>query len=57
MWETWVQSLGQKDPLKKERAIHSSVLAGKYHEQRSLVGYHPRVHKEWDMTEHPHTLF
>jgi len=27
MWETWVQSLGQEDPLEKEMAIHSSILA------------------------------
>ena len=27
MWETWVQSLGQEDPLKKEMASHSSLLA------------------------------
>ena len=26
-WETWVQSLGREDPLEKEVAIHSSVLA------------------------------
>ena len=26
-WETWVQSLGQEDPLEKEMAIHSSILA------------------------------
>ena len=25
--ETWVQSLGQEDPLKKEIATHSSILA------------------------------
>ena len=25
--ETWVQSLGQKDPLEKGKAIHSSILA------------------------------
>ena len=25
--ETWVQSLGWKDPLEKERATHSSILA------------------------------
>ena len=25
--ETWVQSLGWEDPLKKERATHSSTLA------------------------------
>ena len=26
MWETWVQSLGQEDPLEKEMATHSSIL-------------------------------
>jgi len=25
--ETWVQSLGQEDPLEKEMAIHFSLLA------------------------------
>ena len=29
MQETWVQSLGQEDPLAKEMAIHSSTLAWK----------------------------
>ena len=29
MQETWVQSLGQEDPLKKEMATHSSILAWK----------------------------
>ena len=28
-WETWVQSLGQEDPLEKEMAIHSSTAARK----------------------------
>ena len=27
MWETWVQSLGQEDPLEKEMATHTSILA------------------------------
>ena len=27
MRETWVQSLGWEDPLEKERATHSSILA------------------------------
>ena len=27
MWETWVRSLGWKDPLEKEKATHSSILA------------------------------
>ena len=29
MWETWVQSLGQEDPLEKEMATHPSTLAYK----------------------------
>ena len=27
MQETWVQSLGRKDPLEKQMANHSSILA------------------------------
>ena len=27
MLETWVQSLGQEDPLEKGMATHSSILA------------------------------
>ena len=29
MWETWVQSLSQEDPLEEEIAIRSSILAWK----------------------------
>ena len=29
MWETWVRSLGQEDPLEKDMATHSSTLAWK----------------------------
>ena len=29
MWETWVRSLGREDPLEKELATHSSILAWK----------------------------
>ena len=29
MRETWVQSLGGEDPLEKEMATHSSILAGR----------------------------
>ena len=31
MWETWVQSLGQEDPLEEDMAthFHSSILAWK----------------------------
>ena len=27
IWETWVRSLGWKDPLEKGKATHSSILA------------------------------
>ena len=27
MQETWIQSLGQEDPLEKKMATHSSILA------------------------------
>ena len=40
--ETRVQFLGREDPLQKEMAIHSSILAWKKsHGQRRLVGYSP----------------
>ena len=51
MWETLVQSLGREDPLEKEVATHSSILAGKSHGQRSLAGYSSWGHKESDTTE------
>ena len=35
--ETWVQSLGQEDPLEKKMATHSNILAWKSHGQRSLL--------------------
>ena len=39
MQEREILSLGQEEPLEKEKAIHSSILARKTHGQRSLVGY------------------
>ena len=51
MQETWVLSLGQEDPLEKEMATHSSILAWEISWKRSLVGYSPWGHKELDTTE------
>ena len=51
MRETRVWSLGQEDPLEKEIATHSSILAWKIHGLRSLVGYSPWGRKESDTTE------
>ena len=42
MQETRVQSLGRKDPLQKEMAAHSSLLAWEIPWVRSLVGYSPQ---------------
>ena len=51
MQETQVQSLGQKDPLEKDTATHSSILAGESNGERSLAGYSPWDSKELDATE------
>ena len=53
--ETWVQSLGQENPLEEEMATHSItpvILPGKSCGQKSLVDYSPYGCKESDMTEH-----
>ena len=44
---TWVQSLGRKDPLAEEMTTHSSILAGEFHGQRSLEGHSHGVAKSW----------
>jgi len=36
--ETWVRSLGQEDPLEKEMATHSSVLAWRIPWKEELGG-------------------
>ena len=51
MQETQVQSLRWEDPLEKEMATHSSILAGKSHAERNLAGYSPWRCKESDTTE------
>ena len=43
----WVQSLDWEDPLEEEMETHSSILAGKSHGQRSLVGSVHGVAKSW----------
>ena len=52
MQETWVQSLGQEDPLEKGMATHAcGFLFGESHGQSSLAGYNSWDHKELDITE------
>ena len=45
------RSLGREDPLEKEIATHSSILAWRILWQRSLADYIPWGCKESDMTE------
>ena len=56
MQETWVRSLGQEDPLKKEWHPSPVLMPGKSHGQRSLVGYSPQGREESDTTERLHLL-
>ena len=51
MQETWVQSLGQEDPWRREWLPTPELLPGEFLGQRSQVGYSPWGCKEWDMTE------
>ena len=48
--ETWVQSLGQEDPLEKEMATHSSTVVWK----NPMAGYSLWGCKESDPTERLH---
>ena len=47
--KTWVWSLGQEDPLEKEMATHSSILAWRIPWAKEPG--RATVHKEWDITE------
>ena len=51
MQETQVQSLGWKDPLEKEMATHSSILAWKIPWTEEPGRLQPWGHKELDTTE------
>ena len=57
MWETWVRSLGQEDPLEKEMATHSSILAWRIPWTEELGGLQSMGHKESDTTERLHFHF
>ena len=49
--ETWVRSLGCKDPLEKEMEPTLVLLPRKSHGRRRLVGYSPWGHKKSVMTK------
>ena len=52
-FRTLIRSLDWEDPLEKEMATHSSILAWKI-PWRILVGYSPWGRKESDTTERLH---
>ena len=51
MRETMVQPLGQEDPLEKEMATHSSILAWRIPWTEEPGWLQSMQCKEWDMTE------
>ena len=53
MQETLVQSLGREDPLEKEMAIHSSILAWKIPWTKEPGGLQSMVLQESDLTYRP----
>ena len=63
VWEAWVRSLGQEDPLEKETVTHSSTLAWKilWTEERSMLQSmgSQRVGHDWATSLHKegHSLF
>ena len=52
MQETWVQSMGREDPLKKEMATHSSTLMENSMDRGAWRATVYGGHKESDMIEH-----
>ena len=53
--EIWVKPPGWKDPLEKDRASYSSILAWKIPWTEEPGGL--MDHKQWDMTEHAGTVY
>ena len=51
MWETWVRSLGGEDPIEKEMASHSSILAWRIPWPEEPGELQSMVSQESDMTE------
>ena len=54
VWETWVRSLGREDPLEKEMATHSRILAWRIPWTEELGGLQSMDGKELDTTERLH---
>ena len=56
MRETWARSLSWEDPLEKEMATHSSILAWRISWTEELGGLQSMGCKELDTTEQLHSL-
>ena len=54
--ENWVWSLGREDPLEKEMATHSSILAWRIPWTEELGGLQSTGRKEPDMTERQYNI-
>ena len=54
MQETWVRSLGQEDPLEKEMATHSNILAWKIPWIEEPGGLQSMGSHNWVTNPHTH---
>ena len=54
VWKTWVRSLGWEDPVEKEMANHSSILAWRIPWPEEPGKLQSMVSQESDMTEGLH---
>ena len=50
-FDPWSPSLGGEDPLEKEMAVHSNILAWKIPWTEELAGYSPWGQEELETTE------
>ena len=57
MWESWVRSLDREDPLEKETATHSSILAWRIPWMEEHGELQSTGRKESDTTERLHFHF
>ena len=56
MQETWVQSLGREDPLEKEMATHSSILAWRIPWTEEPGGLHRVAKSQTRLSNFTHSL-
>ena len=57
MWETWVRSLGREDPVEREMATHSSIIAWRIPWTEEFGGLQSTGRKESNTTERLHFHF